>query len=122
MSGPSKGTLALVWSRARFACERCGVPLPPGAWTSVHHRRAKGMGGDRRPGTHEPANLVLLCGSGTTGCHGHVHANPAEGRDEGFIVSRWAEPAEVGFLSPRGWLLIDNAGGARQWLPEERGR
>lgn len=70
------------------------------------------MGGDRRPDTNLPGNLLLLCGSGTTGCHGLVHARPLEARDEGFIVSRWAVPAETGFLSWRlGWAFPDDAGG-----------
>lgn len=39
---------------------------------SVQHRRAQGMGGTSLAETHSLANHLLLCGTGTTGCHGWV--------------------------------------------------
>jgi hypothetical protein len=108
-----------VWARAAGCCERCGLALFGGDY-SFHHRRLKGMGGDKRPETQQPANCVLLCGSGTTGCHGWAHHNRVEAGDAGFIVSRWADPADVGFLSAlRGWVLIDNDGGVERWRRNE---
>lgn len=56
-------------ARARLSgdeCVACG--RPPG---SVHHVIPRGEGGD-----DVAANLVLLCGTGTTGCHGAHHGNP----------------------------------------------
>lgn len=89
MSAPSRKVCALVDERARECCERCGVHAANG---SRHHRRAKGMGGDTRPDTNLPANLVLLCGSGTTGCHGWVHGNPKAAQLLGLIIPSWADP------------------------------
>jgi len=113
---PSKAVKALVWERAEGCCERCGRVLRLESDISYHHRRLKGMGGDSRHDTHLAGNLILLCGSGTTGCHTWVHGHPLESRDEGFIVSRWADPTQWGFLSAlRGWILIDNEGGWDRW-------
>ncbi len=40
---------------------------------SIQHRRARGAGGTRLAEAHTNlANLLLLCGTGTTGCHGWV--------------------------------------------------
>lgn len=102
MSGqPNARVKALVRTRATdeqgvVRCERCGRDLE-GCWSgwSYHHRRIKGMGGDRRPETQEAANIVLLCGSGTTACHGRVHSEVAEAREEGWLVSRQMYPAQV---------------------------
>lgn len=122
MNAPSRATLDLVWARAGddgdgwARCERCGCGLERNrGGYSIHHRRMKGMGGDRRPDTHLPANLLLLCGSGTTGCHAVVHHVQLEARDEGFLVSRYADPEQVAFLSSRlGWAFVDNEGQIRR--------
>jgi len=37
------------------------------------------------------ANLVSLCRE----CHSHVHANPAESYELGWLVHSWDEPAEL---------------------------
>lgn len=39
---------------------------------SVQHRRAQAMGGTALAETNTLANLLLLCGTGVTGCHGWV--------------------------------------------------
>lgn len=44
------------------------------------------MGGSRDPRTNDPRNLVLLCGSGVTGCHGEIESNRARAREEGWLV------------------------------------
>lgn len=83
---PTAAVCAAVDSRARYCCERCGREVDGG---SRHHRKL------RRFGDHSVANLVLLCGSGTTGCHGHVHANPKQSYLDGWLVHSWHEPAAV---------------------------
>jgi hypothetical protein len=112
MNAPSEADLTRVWTRAGGCCERCGRGLLRGeGGYSIHHRRLKGSGGDRRPDTHRPGNLLLLCGSGTTECHGVVHHQQTPARDEGFIVSRWADPVRIAFKSALwGWAFIDHAG------------
>ncbi|WQY99759.1 hypothetical protein [Microbacterium phage MO526] len=85
-------------------CARCGRPLGPGA--NAHHRKLRSRGG-----LGNVANGVLLCGSGTTGCHGWAHREVEKATAEGFIVSRWADPADVRMLTWRGWIAVDDEGG-----------
>lgn len=65
----------------------------------------------RRDGGHSPAQLVLLCGSGTTGCHGWAHANVAAAKAVGLIIPALRKPE----LDPTqvpvrtftyGWVLL----------------
>lgn len=56
---------------------------------------------------------MLLCGSGTTGCHGWVHGHPAEAYRLGLLVHSWHEPAAVPVWgAPWGWALLDPDGKA----------
>lgn len=83
----------LVVERDRGACRRCG-----GRGGSVHHRIPRGMGGTRWEGIHSPALLVVLCGDGTTGCHGWVEQNRAAALRLGWLLSRHLfdiDPADV---------------------------
>jgi hypothetical protein len=76
---------AAVMERDGGRCFKCGAPLTT-SWPgySCHHRRLRGAGG-----TDTPENRIMLCGSGTTGCHGWVHAHPALARGEGWLCSRY---------------------------------
>lgn len=85
-------------------CFWCGIPLSEGA--NLHHRLLRSHGTD-----NSPANLIALCGSGTTGHHGAVHANVAKARQRGHIVPSWDNPADVLALSWRGWMRLDADGG-----------
>lgn len=70
------------------------------------------MGGTRRGDVNSPANLVLLCGSATTGCHGWVEAHPGEAARLGFRLGQWADPADVPVLYwGRVWARLDHGGG-----------
>ncbi|MCM0619809.1 HNH endonuclease [Nocardioides bruguierae] len=99
-TGPTLETRHLVIARCAGRCERCGRGLRIGdTWTgdhSIHHRRPRGMGGTTDPTANTPANLLLLCGSGTTGCHGWVEANRGEATRLGWLVPRGVDPATVG--------------------------
>lgn len=57
----------------RLPCVVCGDSASP----SQHHVLPRGQGGD-----DDDANLVTLCGSGTTGCHGLIEANDIDVRRE----------------------------------------
>lgn len=89
---------ALVIDRDGHACRRCGHPLPGGRGGSVHHRIPRGMGGTTWTGIHSPALLVLLCGDGTTGCHGWIESNRAAALRLGWLLTRHLfdiDPADV---------------------------
>lgn len=53
------------------------------------------MGGTRDPAAGSVANGVLLCGSGTTGCHGWIETHRAESLEAGWLVRQGVDPATV---------------------------
>lgn len=62
---------------------------------------------------HSPANIVELCGSGTTGCHGWAHQHVAEAERLGLIVPFGADPRDVPVLDWEGrWMLLNMDGTA----------
>lgn len=89
----------------RCAFPDCGVII----WEngSRHHRKFKS-----RRGGDEVSNGVLLCGSGTTGCHGWAHANPEAARALGFAVGTDEDPRQVPIHHAiHGWVYLDDFGG-----------
>jgi hypothetical protein len=92
--------------RSEGRCERCWTPVCDdetdldwrGLLWSVQHRKPAGMGGTKSPMFNSPANVVLLCGSGTTKCHGWVEQHRLASLIAGWLVSQYADPAEVPVL------------------------
>lgn len=83
------GVRSRVAARDYGLCVHCSQPA-----SHQHHRRIKGMGGDTRPHTNCPCNLVSLCAG--LGCHEWAHANRREAEAEGLIIPR---------AIPKPWLL-----------------
>lgn len=79
-----KRSQEIVLERSGGVCE---VRLPGclGRARNTHHVLPRSAGG-----TDDPENLLALCGSGTTGCHGWLHAHPEEARKMGILRSRYA--------------------------------
>lgn len=97
-TGPNATTRDVVWIRAGGRCEVCGNPLAGVLGFSRHHRLPRRMGGSSRPELNTPANLILLCGSGTTGCHGRIESNREQAYAEGLLLHDGADPAAVPVL------------------------
>ena len=93
-----------VLARANYVCELCYGPL---AQMSLHHRRPRGMGGTKAPWIHDHENLLALCGSGTTGCHGYVESRRADAYEFGWLVRSGMTPHTTPFCDKRGhwWYL-----------------
>ena len=72
--------------RSDGACEMCGLAYP----TNAHHRKNLSQGGE-----DVLSNLLHLCGSGTTGCHGWVTEHPAISYIKGWSVRRGVDPASM---------------------------
>lgn len=107
---------AAVLSRSEGRCERCGKA--PDWHASVHHRQPRGMGGSRQAHLNRPGNLLLLCGSGTTGCHGWVESHRADAVASGYIVPRFAVPQTTPVLYRMStWVILDDDGGRTAWTP-----
>lgn len=64
-------------------CQKClrGLPI------NRHHRKGRGVGG-----MTTAANIVLLCGSGNTGCHGWVTEHPRAAIEQGWACPGYADP------------------------------
>ena len=110
----------LVAARSDGDCEVAIPGVCQGRATTVHHRRKRSQGGG-----WGAANLLALCGSGTTGCHGWVEANPKASREWGWwIFTGDGEPNTVSvFLhahtDPR-WCLLDDRG-SYSWVTSGTG-
>lgn len=104
----------IVKLRDAGVCVRCRR-VHPLFGVNHDHRRNRSQGGD-----WSPSNGQLLCGSGTTGCHGYVTEHPREAVADGWAVPGWADwrewparrwlPASNGTLR-LGWVLYDDVGG-----------
>lgn len=91
-TGPTTAVRELVYERADRRCERCGTASGP---FNVHHRTGRGMGGTSNPAANSTVNLVLVCGSGTTGCHGEIESHRRDALADGWLVPRTADPANA---------------------------
>jgi hypothetical protein len=77
-----------VAERDGFKCVRCGTAIL-GAPHSIHHL----VLGNRADNRAE--NLITLCGSGTTGCHGWAHDFPRLAREGGWVRSKHSTTAAL---------------------------
>lgn len=108
-AGVGFSTFAVVQIEDRdlLRCVKCGRHI--GTGVNKHHRKLRSRGGKGNV-----ANGILLCGSGTTGCHGWAHANVKEATRLGLIVASWDDEREVPVKTWRGWMLLDDEG---DWSP-----
>lgn len=112
----------IFFEREQQRCFYCRRPLSwglrgsmlAGGW-SLHHRKGRGMGGTRE--RVSCAHGLVLCGTGTTGCHGWVTENPTDAIELGLCTRRNATTAE---LQPPAVRVRDKAG--RWFLLTENGR
>ncbi|MEK6310111.1 MAG: HNH endonuclease signature motif containing protein [Curtobacterium sp.] len=109
----------IVNFRDEGRCQKChrGTPV------TRDHRLNRSQGG-----LTTAANLQLLCGSGTTGCHGWVTEHLEDALAEGWRVPAWADPLRwpaaryfpsVAGTVRLGWALYDNAGGVTEITDQE---
>jgi hypothetical protein len=69
------------------------------------------MGGSAKKESAGLANLIALCGSGTTGCHGWVESNRSLAIEQGLIVRRGGDPETIPFMDINNqWWLINHSG------------
>ena len=101
MSGEGRRWFPLIAERAGWLCERCGC-----AGQSVHHRKKRSQGGG-----WSWENLVFVCGTGTTGCHGWIEHNPNDAEWEGFHVRPWQQSAAIPVKYQGEWALLLPDGG-----------
>jgi len=88
-----------VLDRDENRCAKCSRYFADGL--NLHHRQLRSRGGK-----NVLSNLISLCGSGTTGCHGWAHAHITEATNLGLIVASWADPAETPVRTWHGLVLL----------------
>lgn len=107
--GPTAEVVDGALEREHFSCALCGMGIGPegrGVGWSVHHRLRRSQGPD-----HTIQNVIILCGSGTTQCHGWVHANPTDARAGGWMLSGRQEPLAVPVLiAGQRWVYLTSTG------------
>jgi hypothetical protein len=102
-------TIDKVRARSEGLCERCGTGDSL-RW-SFHHRKPRRMGGTRDLFSNSPANIVLLCGSGTEGCHGLIESRREESKENGLLLYANDDPLEVPVNLRYGLVFLDDGGG-----------
>lgn len=117
-TGPDRSTRELVKLREDWRCCVCGKPVYD-QQASIHHRRNRAAGGTSDPALNRPSNLLLVCGTGSTGCHGDLTDNRQRtvALDAGWIVSTNSsdEPIQVPVHHALfGLVYLDDEGG---WSP-----
>ncbi|AYN57680.1 HNH endonuclease [Arthrobacter phage Kepler] len=111
MTGPSPAVRRQVIDRDLSTCQYCGRHVrTENGWYSLQHRRARGMGGSKAAATNQPANLVLVCGTATTECHGLIESQPHQAAGRGFRISSSADPTRVPYMdwTGREWILTND--------------
>lgn len=114
-------TRRVIIRRDGGRCQWCGFALflsldplsTPRRQYSLQHRRPRGMGGSKDPALGSPANGLLVCGTGTTLCHGFIEQHREAATARGFLIPRLGDISEFPVIdfSERIWLL-DDAGNA----------
>lgn len=99
-----------VDARDAGVCRRCGRAV--GEDFSRHHRIPRGAGGSGL--VDRPSNVVTVCGSGTTGCHGRIESERAAHKTLGWILPKLnpdIDPeTEPVFTHEYGWVLLGDNG------------
>ena len=105
-TGPSRKTRMLVLERDGWACVCCGRSVI-GQPYSLQHRKRRSRGG-----SNDPSNLVVVLGTGTTGCHQRINSriDPAD-EAKGYTVRSWDAPAQVPVM-----LFSEHGSGITAWL------
>lgn len=109
-TGPMPDVVQAVLERDRWRCVVCSECLDGrrGVDYAIHHRRPRRMGGDERPETNLPANLVALC----TDCHLWVESRRSEAAEMGLLLHANDNPSEHPVAhAVLGPVLLDNEGG-----------
>lgn len=108
----------IVRTRDGSRCQMCGCSIVD-APSSIHHRRRRGMGGSAL--LERPSNLVRLCGTGTTGCHGFVESNRTQSTTRGWLLGFLDNPEEIPLLCFDGWMLLGDDGSRTPYIGEVAG-
>lgn len=105
----------IVRQRDGHRCQMCGCSIVDQP-SSIHHRRRRGMGGSAL--LERPSNLVRLCGTGITGCHGFVESERALATTRGWLLGFLDDPETTPLRCFDGWQLLSDTGDRAPYLGE----
>lgn len=71
------------------------------------------MGGSRDPRINDPRNLVLVCGSGTTGCHHEIESDRELALGTGWLL-RSLDDLDTPLVTIYGTRVLLYANGSRK--------
>lgn len=110
VSGFTPKTRQVIKDRSGGACELCGRSAYGG---SIHHRRPRGMGGNKTQVANSPSNGIVLCGHALTpdGCHYWVESNRVKANELGLLLFQHQTPVDVPVRLHLGWVMLDDNGG-----------
>lgn len=77
---------------------------------SIHHRKPRRMGGTKDPAINQMSNLIVLCGSGITGCHGNIEKNRRWAYTLGYLLTANDDPTQTPVLLRKRWVLLTDEG------------
>lgn len=113
-TGPSPEVRQEVIDRCDALCEVCNAD----AVGSIHHRMPRKMGGTASAWINGVENLLALCGSGVTGCHGRIESNRADSYERGLLLRSGMQPWSTPFMDDsKSWWLITAEGKKELTLP-----
>lgn len=95
-----------IYERDDHRCVRCGTRA-----NNVHHRKLRARAWKWE--VNLASNRIATCGSGSTGCHGWMHENPAEATKNGWIVASWGTPSDIPVQYPEGKRWLTDCGNYR---------
>jgi 5-methylcytosine-specific restriction protein A len=107
-TGPTQETRDAAFERDG-GCIICGETYD----LHLHHRRARGAGGTRRPETNGLANLIVLCAEH----HRFVESHRELALDRGLLVSQHQTPQDVSLIYKGEWCHLYDDGRVSQELP-----
>lgn len=106
-TGPDKQTRQVVLERDSWTCACCGDPIDLRGY-SLQHRVPRGAGGTSDPEINNPSNLITLCGSATSGCHGAAEGRSKVMNRAGYWLERGQDPetTPVFHMAFGGYVLL----------------
>lgn len=108
-TGPSPAIRKLVLDRDGWACVCCGLSVE-GQPYSLQHRKRRSQGGG-----NSPSNLIVVLGTGTTGCHERIDSRrDPDDEAKGYTVRSWQDPALVPVM-----VFSEHGSGAPAWLTDD---
>ena len=85
---------------------------------AAHHRRPRGAGGSKRPGTNQTANALAVCAAD----HEYIETHREISLRYGWLVLQCQTPTTIPVLRRGVWCLLDDSGGfTRVPAPQEAG-